>query len=214
MGNMRNWTTLKKSRTEEELNEFCKRLALKYANSEHGYARSYFSEKYQITNSCYYKALEYAVVKNLVDDVTFAKMMNKSVANQNGHYKGAGKTSLSKYNRLYNERCKYIAYSLPEDKVRDIASDFTEKDGDKYIFSKYDLANCYEIAVRTEEFILLRAIVDNIIDDKMFTLIEKRSKSYAKADKKEMVEKFFEGLHKKREDNLKKAKKKASKKKK
>ena len=188
----RTFSILKGEKTEIEFENFCATLAERYANSDLDYARAYFCNEYNISQSCYYKCLEYAVVHYLIDDVTFAKMEAKAAANQNRHFSGAGGTSLAKYKRLYGERCKEIASSLPEKTIKDIAEDFGyEPDINKYSFSQM-----YDIPQLAVDFALEKAIVENIVDDETVAFIEKRSIENAPyyGHKKAYVQKFFEAL--------------------
>lgn len=192
----RSFIQLKKLMRYDEFCKFCKKVTEEYANSEAQFARSYFTENYNVSENCYYKILEYAVVTNLVEDVIVNKMMNKAVANQNLHSQGAGGSSIAKYARMYTQRCEYIAASFSEEEVKKIAIDFADNPD----ISKEDFATSCGIARKVLEIILERAIENNVVEDKVFEAIEKRSlsKNSSKATKD-----YFVALSKKREANKK-----------
>lgn len=196
---MRKFTQLKKIMTLEELNKFCKKVTEEYANSSPEFARSYFCKSYRITVSCFYKILEYAVVRNLVEDTIVTKMMKKAIANQNLHKNGAGASSVIKYARMYTERYKYIANTMPVEDVRKLAIDF----GDNPDITKAEFASAYGVHQRVIGYWLNRAIIEKIADDRTVDAIERRSINNAKAEKVQITKEFFDNLRKKREENRK-----------
>lgn len=197
MEKKRSFTQLKKSMNCSEFNNFCKKLTKEYANSEAQFARTYFTKNYNISVDCYYKVLEHAVVTNLVEDIVVTKMMNKAVANQNLHKNGAGGSSIAKYARMYDQRCKFIANSFTDKEIKRMAIDF----GDNPDINKADLAASYGIARKVLELVLVRAIEENIADDKTVDAIERRSINNAKPEKKQITKDCFTALRKKREAN-------------
>lgn len=192
----RSFTQLQKTMSYNEFCKFCKKVTEEYAKSEAQFARTYFCEQYNISASCYYKVLEYAVVTNLVEDAIVTKMMNKAVTNQTLHKEGAGGSSLAKYSRMYEQRCEYIATTFPEDEVKKLAIDFADNTN----ISKEDFASSYGIARKVLELILERAIENNIVEDKVFEAIKKRSLS---KNSNKAAEDYFVALKKKREANKK-----------
>lgn len=193
----RNFTQLKKTMTLEELNKFCKKIAEEYAKGEAQYARTYFCKKYNITKSCFYKILEYSVVTNLVENIIVIRMLNKSVKNQNLHQKGAGGSSIAKYERMYVQRCRYIAMTFSNNEVNKFAIDFAENPN----ISKADIAFTYGINKKIADILLARAIEDGISDDKVVDAIERRSINNAKPENVEMTKQYFIAIRKKREAN-------------
>ena len=122
----RSFEQLKKSMLYNEFNNFCKKMTEEYANSEAQFARTYYTTKYNISISCYYKIIEYAIVTNLVNDAVVSKAMNKAVANQKLHNQNAGCSSKVKYSKMYSQRCEYIAISYTNDEIRKMATDFAD----------------------------------------------------------------------------------------
>lgn len=195
----RNFTQLKKTMILEELNKFSKKITEEYASSRAEYARTYFTTAYNITVSCFYKTLEYAVVRNIVEDTIVTKMMKKAIANQNLHKNGAGASSIIKYARMYTERYKYIASTMPEEEVRKLAIEF----GDNPDISKAEFAAAYGVHQRVIGYCLNRAIIENIADDRTVDAIERRSINNAKAENVQTTKEFFTNLKKKREEKQK-----------
>ena len=189
----RSFTNLKKEMSLEQLNNFCKELAEEYATSDYEFARKFFCEKYSLTQSCYYKVLEYAVVNNLISDLTLADIMHKSATNQSTYYDGSGATSVAKYNRLYNKRCENIAAAFSEEKIRDIADDFLLK-------SKYRVSIKHEISTKTVDFAIMRAVSENIVDDRTVAALESRSIATAKGSDKYTTRVGFEIVKAMREE--------------
>lgn len=192
----RSFTELKKSMTFEELNKFCKKVTEEYAKSEAQFARSYFCEHYNISEQCFYKVLEYAVVTNIVEDYIVTKMLNKAIENQNLHSSGAGARSVAKYARMFNQRCAFIAATIPKEEVMRIATDFANNPD----ISKQDIATANGISRKVLELVLERAIEENIVDDKIFEAIIERSLS---KNNSQDAKDYFLGLKKKREANKK-----------
>lgn len=191
----RSFTILKNSMSYDEFNRFCKKLTQEYANSSAEFSRSYFTEHYNISSDCYYKILEHAVVTNLVEDVVVVKMMNKAVKNQSAHNPSAGGSSKAKYAKMYSQRCQYIAIGFSNEEVRKMAIDFADNPD----ISKGDLAASYGIARKVFELVLVRAIEENIADDRTVDSMELRSIKNAQPEKLEMTKENFAALRTKRE---------------
>ncbi len=189
-----NFKNLKATMSLEKLNNFCKEIAEEYANSEPQFARKYFSNRYEITFSCFYKVLEYAVTQNLVEDIIVEKMMKKSITNQNLHKNGAGTSTVIKYAKMYTKRYKYIAEAISEKELKDLAIRF----GKSPDIPKIEFASMYGVNSKVIDYALERAIKHNIVNDATVDLIEKRSIDNAKKGNVERVKKYFENLRKNR----------------
>ena len=193
----RNFTQLQKSMTYWEFNNFCKKVTEQYANSEAKFARTYYTQMYNISESCYYRIIEYAIVTNLVNEKNVNKAMNKAIANQKLHNPNAGSTSLVKYSKMYAQRCEYISKSYTDEEVKEMVKIFTDNPN----ISKEDLASAYGISRKTFELVLIRAIEENIVENKTVDLMEKRSIENASLESKKGIEEYFNTLKKKREAN-------------
>ena len=194
MDKKRSFTQIKKTMQLKEFEDFCKKLTEEYANSEPQFSRNYFCNYYNISESCYYKIMEYAVIMDLVTDNIVAKMLNKSMINQNLHSAGAGGSSVAKYAKMYASRCNYIALSFIDDEVRKIATDFADNPD----IPKQDIASMHGISKKVLDLLLERAIEQSIIDDKTVDSIEKRSLNNSHSSNIECTKQYFEGLRKKR----------------
>jgi len=195
MEEKRSFTTIKKTMESDELEKFCKKIAEEYANSEPNFSRRYFCKQYRISESCYDKIKELAIVTDLVTDDIVEKMLAKSIANQNLHSNGAGISSIKKFAEMYKERHKHIALSYGEDDVREI----TEYFADNPNISKQDIAKERGIPTKVLEIILARAIEENIVDDSIVERIEERSLRNTHPSNNQRIMTYFEGLKKKRE---------------
>lgn len=195
MGKKRSFTQLKKSMGYDEFNKFCEKLTKEYASSEPKFARTYFTEHYNISIDCYYKVLEHAIVTNLVEDVIVEKMKNKALSNQEANNASAGATTIAKYARMYSQRYEYIVNSFSECEIKGFATDF----GDNPDISKDDFASAYGVNRKVIELLLTKAIVENIADERAVDAIERRSIINAKPGQEETVRKSFAKLREKRE---------------
>ena len=177
--------------TTERFNDFAAEVANKYATTDLEYARKHICEDYGITSTCYYKLLEYAVVECLVDDVTVVNIMGKSANNQALYYEGSGGTSVAKYNRLYDARCKKIASKMPLSLVCELAKSFAS--GAKGT-SKYRLACDNEISTRVIDYVLEMAILEDVVLEEEKVKIAKRLIKTAKKEDKKETERYVRNL--------------------
>ena len=185
MAKRSSFKALKKSKSSEEFYGFCKTLAEEYAGSDYEFARKHFCQKYEITQNCYYKVLEEAVVKDLIDDMTIMCIMRKSSHNQDLYFEGSGGISMAKYIRLYDERCRYIANILPTETLEEIAKDFASG---KKKTGIYWLSVKYEIPQKAIEYALYTAIGESVLDqeteqkvsDRLLKLAIKKEKDFEK----------------------------------
>lgn len=199
MEKKRSFKQLKKEKNAEELRKFCRKMTEEYANSEAQFARSYFSEHYNISEKCFYEVIKYAIETNLVEDVVVFKAMEKATQNSEAHSKGSGGRCKANYEKMYIQKCKYEAMLIPTEGVRHAAIDFADNPN----ITKQDIAASYGWNLKMFEIILIRAIQDNIVDDATVEAIEKRSINNSKAGKKQIAVRFFLDLKKKREANKK-----------
>lgn len=112
----RTFTQLKKSMTLRQFNLFCRDIANEYAFSGLFKARTYFTENYNITESCYQKIKDYAVTHFLVSDYVVDCMESKSAGNQARSAGVEGKSSNKHYDELRAERNKFI-FELAEEYI-------------------------------------------------------------------------------------------------
>lgn len=192
----RSFKMLTTSMTTVELDKFCKRIAESYANSEARFARSYYMEHENISESCFYEILERAVVLNLVSEKTVDKMEKKSEINQASHAKGAGIRSREKYKELRKKRNEYIIFLYSEKDIKELAEDFANHPE----ISKSEFANKYDVSIKVIDTLLKKAITENIVRDEIFAKIEERSLA---KDSGLKAKEFFRLLHERRNSHSK-----------
>lgn len=192
----RSFRDLSKSMSTIEIDNFCKRIAESYADSETKFARTYYTEHENISVSCFYKVLERAVVLNLVSEKTVDKMEKKAELNQSAHAKGAGITSKEKYAMLRKKRNEYIIFLYSDEEIVKLSTDFANHPK----ISKAEFAEKYDISIKVIDTLLKKAITENLIDDETFAKIEERSLS---KDSSLRAKEFFKLLHERRNSNLK-----------
>lgn len=192
----RSFRDLSKSMTTIEIDNFCKRIAESYANSEAKFARTYFTEHEDISMSCFYKVLERAVILNLVSEKTVDKMERKAELNQLSHAKGAGMTTREKYSMLRKKRNEYIIFLYSDEEIKEIATDFANNRQ----ITKIEFAEKYDVSIKVLDTLLKKAITENIVDDEIFAKIEERSLA---KDSSLRSKEFFRLLHERRKSNLK-----------
>lgn len=192
----RSFKDLSKSMTTTQIDNFCKRIAESYANSETKFARTYYTEHENISISCFYKVLERAVILNLVSEKTVDKMEKKAELNQSTHAKGAGMTSREKYAMLRKKRNEYIIFLYSDEEIKKLAMDFANNPE----ISKTEFAEKYDVSIKVLDTLLKKAITENLIDDETFVKIEERSLA---KDSSLRAKKFFDLLHERRKFNTK-----------
>ena len=191
----RSFCNLKKAMNKKEFFDFCKKIATEYANSPCEYARSYTTNKYNISPNCYYMILECAVIKNLVDDKTVYAMEKKALENQKAHISHAGMTTRRHYSNLWRIREETkIVDKYSNDELRKIAT--------RFAFSDFSLAECAEyenVSVRIYTLLLEKAIIELLVDDNIYEAIKKRSIERASCDEARNKSKnYFKILARKR----------------
>lgn len=193
MSKKRSFEYLKNSMTQEEFIKFCTKVATQYATSESNFARTYFTENFNITQSCYHKILDYSVINNLVSDKLVNSMEKKAIANQNLHAHGAGITSVNHYKELRVQRREKILKKFNDKDIIEITTLYALEE-----MSKDDLAILYNVSTRIIDLIIKKGIVENKISDELFYRIEQR---VLLKDNSYSTKKFFEDLHKERNSN-------------
>lgn len=192
----RSFKELSRTMTVNEINDFCKRIAESYANSEAKFARTYYTKHENISEACFYKVLERAVILNLVSEKIVDKMERKAELNQSLHAKGAGITSKEKYAMLRKKRNEYIIFLYSDEEIKKLATDFANNSQ----ITKKEFAEKYDVSINIIDTLLKKAITENLIDDETFAKIEKRSLA---KDSSLRVREFFELLKERRKANLK-----------
>lgn len=191
--------SFKQIREKKDFFDFCKKIAEEYASLEDEFARTYFTEKYNISINCFYHILEEAVILNMISDNTIFKMEEKAVRNQKCSYAKAMISSRKHYDKLWKKRKEYLD-SFTEEDIKNIATKFAYYTD----ISKKSFAIIEGISQRTLEIILQRAILEVIINDEIFFKIRERSLCNASnEEEREKSEIYFEYLLTKRNSKVK-----------
>lgn len=194
----RTFSDLEKKLTRKKLRMFIREVANFYANSDYGISRPYIANYYHITDSCYYKILEVAIIWNIVDDVVVKRMEEKTSYNATLHSGTANKTH-EKYARLREQREEYKRFPFTKKEAISIVVQFTEDRG----VTKKILADIYCVTQRDIDKALYVACVNCWIDDALFQKLKDQSLEGI-SDEKSIQ--FFEDLEKNRK-NLRKLQK-------
>lgn len=188
------FTKLKNSMNIKVFRNFCKDLTEEYANSSGEFARSYFTSYYNISESCFYKILEYSIITNLIDCDAVFKIEKKAFSNSKANCSEAGTKTKAKFAKMRDQRIKYKSGEFQNNEIKIIAKDFANNPQ----ITKKDFAKCLKIEVQILEQVLYKACTEKIVNDDIFKKIQKRSIENASEEKKEKVIAFFSKLREKR----------------
>ena len=103
-----------KNKKGEALESYLKKIAEDYANSATEFSSSYYTERESVTTACFYRIIDEAVVRNLVNEKTVCKMETKAMANQKNHCQKAGGRTAIHYSDLRRKREEYILSKYSE----------------------------------------------------------------------------------------------------
>lgn len=139
-------------------NEVITKIATEYANSTLELARTHFSEKYNITESTFYKTRDYAVIFCLVDDRICKKLCEKSAANYSkNNEKNSSVAPLAHFDDLLIERQNFLNGFSPNE-IRDIGNKYAEG------MSVQNIAKSYETGPFAVQHLLKKGIIMLIFD--------------------------------------------------
>lgn len=184
--------------TEEEIDDFAKKVAVEYALSELKFSRTYFTKIYNITPKCFYQLLYRAIVRNLVTDEIVYKMWKKARENSNIKSKEntgklTNKTDIN-YTKLMKERRWFIwLQEFPEERKVEVTTYFAQHPES----SKKECATIFELTISQLDKVLEDTIVKNLVDDDIFLTIRKRSIGNNKDNK--VAVNYFAKLKRKRQ---------------
>ncbi len=160
-------------------NQFCKFLAAhnltistivhmvnEYAHSDLDVAKSYLSEKYNISSHVFYKCRDYAIICNLVDSKCFKLIKQKSQKNYRSHNSSnTARASILHFYDLEKERKDYMQhYSIEE--IHEVARLYAsgipiERIGEKFFTGKSGINQLLYRAVT--ELIIEKSFLDIIV---------------------------------------------------
>ncbi len=193
----KNSLELKKELSLCDYYKLSKQIALYYASTVPGKARTAITTRYDITESAFYTLLEFSITHHLVDDKTVQKIREKIIVNQKNHG-NKGYYSKRKYDELEKERKTYSAFSKKD--IREIATYFanTPDNSKQQISRQFGFHSSVVL-----DQILRKACVELLISDKVYKAIINRALRYSK--NLEQTMQFFSSVTKCRQEakNLK-----------
>lgn len=188
----KNYSELKKTRNRRQMRAFVREVAEFYANTDNGISKPYITNYYQITDSCYYKILEYAVIWGVVDDVIVKRMEEKTSYNAQLH-SGTSYRTENKYSELRKLRREYAEFPFTKKEAKEITHLFVEEK-----ISKEDLARKFCTTRSKIDKAIYVSIELNWVKDEIYNKIKESS---LKADSSEKTVNFFKELDYLRESN-------------
>ncbi len=188
----KNYSELEKTRNRRQMRAFVREVAEFYANTDNGISKPYITNYYQITDSCYYKILEYAVIWGVVDDVIVKRMEEKTSYNAQLH-SGTSYRTENKYSELRKLRREYAEFPFTKKEAKEITHLFVEEK-----ISKEDLARKFCTTRSKIDKAIYVSIELNWVKDEIYNKIKESS---LKADSSEKTVNFFKELDYLRESN-------------
>ncbi len=188
----KNYSELEKTRNRRQMRAYVREVAEFYANTDNGISKPYITNYYQITDSCYYKILEYAVIWGVVDDVIVKRMEEKTSYNAQLH-SGTSYRTENKYSELRKLRREYAEFPFTKKEAKEITHLFVEEK-----VSKEDLARKFCTTRSKIDKAIYVSIELNWVKDEIYNKIKESS---LKADSSEKTVNFFKELDYLRESN-------------
>ena len=188
----KNYSELEKTRNRRQMRAYVREVAEFYANTDNGISKPYITNYYQITDSCYYKILEYAVIWGVVDDVIVKRIKEKTSYNAQLHY-GTSYRTENKYSELRKLRREYAEFPFTKKEAKEITHLFVEEK-----VSKEDLARKFCTTRSKIDKAIYVSIELNWVKDEIYNKIKESS---LKADSSEKTVNFFKELDYLRESN-------------
>ena len=104
--------------------ELISKIVSEYANSDQDFAKTYFTEKYNISAHVFYKCRDFAVVFCLVDDSTCCKLKQKTARNYSAkNPNGTAVSSVNHFNEIYQQRSDFLD-TFTTQKIRYITNQY------------------------------------------------------------------------------------------
>lgn len=177
---------LERTMSVRGLNDLAIEMAELYANSA-AITKADLAQENDMTVKLVSELLDYAVVHSLVSEATVGLMERRSLSNQKRHSpEGESFSAKHHYAELRRKRVEHQVFSFSEEKIRELALAFAEET-DK---SKEDIAK------KSVDILLKKAITQSICDDETFKKIEERSIRHNDSPE---TRAFFSQLHERRE---------------
>jgi hypothetical protein len=190
----KNYSELEKTRNRRQMRAYVREVAEFYANTDNGISKPYITNYYQITDSCYYKILEYAVIWGVVDDVIVKRMEEKTSYNAQLH-SGTSYRTENKYSELKKLRREYAEFPFSRKEAKEITHLFIEER-----INKENLARKFCTTKSKIDKAIYVSIESNWVKDEIYNKIKESS---LKVDSSEETVNFFKKLDSLRELNKK-----------
>ena len=188
----RSFTDLEKDRNRKQMRTFVKEVAEFYANTDNEISKPYITNYYQITDSCYYKILEFAIIWGVVDDATVKRMEEKTCYNACLH-SGSSYRTENKYSELKKLRREYAEFPFSRKEAKEITHLFIEER-----INKENLARKFCTTKSKIDKAIYVSIESNWVKDEIYNKIKESS---LKVDSSEETVNFFKKLDSLRESN-------------
>lgn len=138
--------------------ETIKKMVTEYANSDLDFARTYFTEKYKISEHTFYKSRDYAIILGIVGEETCKKLRAKAAANcSRNNSRNSARKSLTHFEELKRQR-KYLRDAYSKDMIRSIANEYVQG------ATVRDIATSHGTGEFTIKYLLKKGIVLLILD--------------------------------------------------
>ena len=160
----RNYNDIKKEFTDYQLNLFSRKIALEYIAIRDGHPRSKLTLYYCLTNECYYKILEYAIVHCTVFEKEIEQMQNIALYNHRHNAIPDEARTKRKYDRMRQEREDYInaCYEKCKDeKKKAIAEEYEQNEK----LTVYEIAFKRNLPYKVVNMCIEDAIIQSLIDE-------------------------------------------------
>lgn len=188
----RTFKQLQNEKSFKELNRFAKEVTELYAKSDYVYSQKNVARDNNLSVKGLRDLMDYAITTNLVTIEIANKVLEKAIKTQQKKVAEAGGKSYSRHNELMRERNGYIAYSYLKVQIEEIAIDIAENFSQpiSYFTKKYEIESD-----TITKLLLQRAIVENIISDK---IVDKLIERTLKNDERESTKTYFDNILKAR----------------
>ncbi len=145
-------------------------IAEEYANSGPDTARSYFMEKYDISEHVFYRARDFAVICMLVDSRTSNRILEKAAFNSREHNSKKSSVRSARHAQdLKGMRTEYFN-GFTRSEIEDICAKYAEG------LELRVIANAYDTGETCIKYLLRKGIVAGYINESTYQLIDLRLK--------------------------------------
>lgn len=139
-------------------NENIAKIVTEYADSDLNFARSFFKQKYGISESTFYKVRDFAVICCLVDTKTCQRLQSKAAANySSNNVQNSSTGSIAHFKDLLKMRQEYLD-DFSAEEIQDIANKYVEGVSVDNIAIAYDTGS---FAIR---WLLKKGVIMLILD--------------------------------------------------